>query len=51
MQGRTSYSKLNNALQIWRDLNRLIILVASIAFVEAITLTEACKVIIIELQD
>jgi hypothetical protein len=51
MQGRTSCSKLDNALQTWRDLNGLIILVASMAFAEAITLTEACKVIIIELQD
>jgi hypothetical protein len=51
MQGRISRSKLNNALQTWRDPNRPTILVASMAFVEAITLTEACEVIIMEPQN
>jgi hypothetical protein len=51
MRGGMSRSELDNALQTWRDPNGPTILVASMAFAEAITLTEACEVIIMEPQD
>ncbi|KAH4128133.1 hypothetical protein HBH47_037090 [Parastagonospora nodorum] len=51
MQGGMTQHEINLKLAKWRDLDRPWIMVASMAFAEAITLTEATHVVIIEPQD
>ncbi|KAH5792759.1 hypothetical protein HBI88_152630 [Parastagonospora nodorum] len=51
MQRGMTQHEINLKLTKWRDLDRPWIIVALIAFAEAITLTEATHVVIIELQD
>ncbi|KAH5821543.1 hypothetical protein HBI94_096620 [Parastagonospora nodorum] len=51
MQGGMIQHEINLKLAKWRDLDRPWIMVALMAFAEAITLTEATHVVIMELQD
>ncbi|KAH4076258.1 hypothetical protein HBH50_003210 [Parastagonospora nodorum] len=51
MQGGMTQHEINLKLAKWRDLDRPWIMVALMAFAEAITLTEATHVVIMEPQD